>query len=115
MRAASDPWRAWAREVLEGEGRATALPFLAEVTGQVAHRHGEGGSPAQREAAVGARALDLLLAPDGDAAAARLAAEPPMLAAFFQNVDLLYAHRDPGADPVAALVMRALERAEELG
>lgn len=42
-----------------------------------------------------------------DAAARRLLADPPMLAAFFQNLDLLDA--GPRADAVALLLMRAME------
>ena len=43
-------------------------------------------------------------------AAARLAGDAPLLAAAFQNVDLLYAHRCPRADAVSLLVMGAVER-----
>lgn len=116
MREVSEEWLGWARAALEGEGRAEALPFLEAVAGQVAHRHGEPeGDPREAELAAGVRALELLLAPEEEDAAGRLVSEPPMLAAFFQNVDLLYEHRDPHADAVAGLVMRALERAEEGG
>lgn len=92
----------------EGEGphrAAAALPFLDAVAAQVARHGGE-------ERAAGERALALLRDPDAPDAPARLVAEPPMLAAFFQNVDLLYLHHDPRADRVAGLVMRALELLE---
>lgn len=104
MRPVSSEWRAWARGVLREAGHPSALSFLEAVTGQVAHR----GDP-QDEREVGQRALALLLHPGAENAAARLVGEPPMLAAFFQNVDLLFEHHDPGADAVAGLVMRALE------
>ena len=44
-----------------------------------------------------------------DAAALTLLANPPLLAAFFQNLDLLYAHGAPGATEVSLLLMRAME------
>ncbi len=44
-----------------------------------------------------------------DDVARRLLAEPAMLAAFFQNLDLLYEHGAPGADAVALVLMRAME------
>jgi hypothetical protein len=102
VRPVSDAWRAWARGAVE----PSALPFLEAATEQVAHR----GDP-QDEREVGERALALLRDPETEDAAARLVREPPMLAAFFQNVDLLFEHRDPRAGAVAGLVMRALERA----
>lgn len=109
MRSVSEAWTERARGVLEGEGREGALRFAAEVTGQAAHRHGTGRDPAAEEQAVGSLVLDLVLRPRAPDAPARLAAAPPLLAAFFQNVDLLYEHHDPGADAVSGLVMHALE------
>lgn len=44
-----------------------------------------------------------------DRAAHDLAGDPALLAAFFQNIDLLYADRFPRADAVSALILRALE------
>jgi hypothetical protein len=104
VRTVSGEWKAWARGVLREAGHPSAFPFLEAVTEQVAHR----GEP-RDEREVGARALALLLDPLAEGAEARLLEDPAMLAAFFQNVDLLFDHHDPGADPVAALVMRALE------
>ena len=49
----------------------------------------------------------------GEAAFA-LASSPAMLAAFYQNIDLLYTHRFADADAVSALVMRALEHSAEM-
>lgn len=47
-------------------------------------------------------------------AAHELASSPPMLAAFYQNIDLLYNDRYVDADAVSALVMRALEHSAEM-
>lgn len=44
-----------------------------------------------------------------DLAAHDLANDPALLAAFFQNIDLLYADRFVRADAVSALILRALE------
>ena len=44
-----------------------------------------------------------------DAAARLLLANPPLLAAFFQNLDLLYHHGAPGSAEVSLLLMRAME------
>ena len=49
-----------------------------------------------------------------DEAALELASSPPMLAAFYQNIDLLYNDRFEDADAVSALVMRALEHSAEM-
>jgi hypothetical protein len=57
----------------------------------------------------------VLDAPDIDAAARHLLGEPALLAACFQNVDLLYLHAAPEADAVAARVMRALDLAARGG
>ena len=43
----------------------------------------------------------------------RLLEDPPLAAAIFQNVDLLFTHGHPGADAVGSLVMRVVERAFE--
>lgn len=47
-------------------------------------------------------------------AAHELAASPPMLAAFYQNIDLLYMDGFADADAVSALIMRALEHSAEM-
>ncbi|HET6764777.1 MAG TPA: hypothetical protein VFH27_13925 [Longimicrobiaceae bacterium] len=46
---------------------------------------------------------------------AGLADDVPLLAAFFQNVDLLYEHGYAQADAVSGLIMAALERLEAAG
>jgi hypothetical protein len=65
--------------------------------------------------AVARRVVDLLLAAErGDAAAEHaLAGDHAMLAAFFQNVDLLYQHGCPTADAVSGLILQALHHATE--
>lgn len=90
---------------------ARLTPFLAAVAEQAA-RLAEPDASADAVAAEAAatRALALLQEPGTDEAVERLLADAPLLAAFFQNLDLLYAHAAPPADAVAALVMRALER-----
>lgn len=103
-----------ARALLEGRlspGGAD-LPFAAAVVRQLT-RH-----PAEEPlapAAVAQRVVDLLLAAErGDEAAEHaLAADHAMLAAFFQNVDLLYQHGHPTADSVSALILQALHHATE--
>lgn len=44
---------------------------------------------------------------------ARLLDDPALLAAIFQNIDLLFAHRAREAPGVSALVMAAIERAAD--
>jgi hypothetical protein len=112
--------RAWLGASLPPALGARALPFAEAVVAQVAHPLGGPpvARPARRERAVGRRVLRLLEGSVGTAAeverAARaLAAEPPLLSAAFQNVDLLYAHRCPAADRVSLLVMGAIERLGE--
>lgn len=105
------------------------LPFLAAVTEQAAYRLGgetQGAGDAALERRLGERALALVresgnagaadAAPSrADAAATRLAHDPAMLAAFFQNVDLLFIHDVPGAEQVAALIMEATARLDAPG
>lgn len=116
------------REQLGAEANSL-LPFLSAVTEQTVYRLGE-DIPAAGDAAlerrVGERALAVVRearlagsadAPPGrgDAAAARLARDPAMLAAFFQNVDLLFIHDAPAAEQVAALVLEATARIDASG
>lgn len=95
----------WLRARL-GAGSA-ALPFAAAVTLQLARTPGLAASAAE-EREVARRVAALLDAPAGPGTAASLAADPPLLAAVFQNADLLFAHHFPGADAVSLLVMEAL-------
>ena len=58
---------------------------------------------------------DLVLAspddPGDDGLALRLFDQPPLAAAFFQNLDLLYSYPSPCADTVSTLLTRTLELA----
>jgi len=108
---------AWLGASLPPELGPRALPFATAVVAQVAHPLGAPAAahPSRRERAVGRRLVRLLAASVGDApaverAADALAGDPPLLAAAFQNVDLLYAHACPAADRVSLLVMGAIER-----
>jgi hypothetical protein len=106
------------RETLDKAGAGTALPFVEATVLQAAHPLGTNVTApgaAEREWRTANLTLELLLdavpavrAPSEDAAA-RLRAEPRLLAAFFQNIDLLYQHGFPYADAVSGLVLRALE------
>jgi len=87
-----------------------ALPFAEAAVAQIAHPLPSRGTPGDEEEAA-ETVLALLAAPDAPGADARLAERPEALAAFFQNVDLLYAHGFPRADRVSLLIMRALEHA----
>lgn len=109
--------RAWLADALPPELGAAALPFAEAVIAQVAHPLGAppAARPGARERLVARRVVRLLAAsvrpdPAPARAAARLAGDPTLLAAAFQNVDLLYAHRCPRADAVSLLVMGAIER-----
>ena len=97
-------------------------PFLEAVAAHVAFGLGAdptGGDGAERLARTRAAALAVLrdagalggprVAAQVDAAARALLDNPPLLAAFFQNLDLLYEHEAPGAAEVSLLLMRAME------
>jgi hypothetical protein len=97
-------------------GRA-ALPFLEAVAAQLGSPLVPGGrdrSPArEREAAL--RAVSVLRAATASpgegggpaAAAVLLGGDPGLLAAFFGNVDLLFASGFPGVDEVGTAVVQA--------
>ena len=82
----------------------------AEESRRDADAHGTAWSLVER-AVSATRAEDIRAL---DEAAFELASSPPMLAAFYQNVDLLYNAGFPDADAVSALIMRALEHSAEL-
>jgi hypothetical protein len=101
---------------------ARSLEFVEAVVVQVAHPLGSASrdGAAGHESMVTDRVLRLLRSAVGDdasvtAAANDLATEPPLLAAFFQNLDLLPPAGFPPADAVGLLVMLALSRLEETG
>ena len=112
MRAATERALTTARELLASE--PAAIPFAVAVTIQLTGPAGSlANAPPSEEAALARRVAEIVLRAggelDGDALVARLLEEPPLAAAFFQNVDLLYAHHCPCAEPVGALIMRAME------
>jgi hypothetical protein len=103
-------------------GDAGALRFAEAVFTQLTGPAGAlAAAPPAARHALALHLSDLLLdsplAAADDALALRLLSQPPLAAAFFQNLDLLYRHHSPLADPVGALLMRALEiaAAEESG
>jgi hypothetical protein len=102
-------------ELAPGRGSCT-IAFAGEVVRQVAHPLG--AAPAADRAAAERRVADDLLALlcaafDGGAARAeaarRLSREPVVLAALFQNLDLLVECPSGHAGAVAALVAGALD------
>lgn len=95
----------------ELEARGDALAFAEAVTLHLVHGPGRVGTP-EGERTAATSVLGLLSDPGGEGSVARLASDAELLASFFQNIDLLYAHAYPQADEVAVLVMRALEVAD---
>jgi hypothetical protein len=112
------------RASLHSNGERAAAPFIEAVTVQRARPLGADPRPpeAQREEDrdVAAAVLGLVRAataarePAGDGrqtmaeSANRLRSDPSLLAAVFQNIDLLYRHGYSHADAVSEMVMRAL-------
>ena len=94
-----------------------AIPFAEAVLAQLTGPAGAfAGAPHTARDALELHLADVVLAAaatDPDELARRLLAEPPLAAAFFQNLDLLYTHTSPHADAVSALLMRTLELAAE--
>lgn len=93
-------------ERLGALGAGRALPFAEAVVAQVAHPPGAGPATddGAREREVAGALLAALAADD----AVRLAGDAPLLAACYQNLDLL-PPADAAADAVALLVGRALD------
>lgn len=100
----------WLRETLRAAPAGEpAIPFAVAVLRQLARA---GNSGAETARAV----VELLQAAGGEDAepgAERLAHHHPMLAAFFQNADLLYEYGYAGADAVSSMVLHALHLAVE--
>lgn len=95
----------------DGLGEGSILHFAEAVVGQLA---GTKGATAD-ERATAHRVLALIRAAAagrGGEAAADLHADPPLFAAFFQNLDLLVP-ADSLGDAVSAVLLAALERAAE--
>lgn len=100
-----------AKAELGAEDGPAALPFLEAVAAQLGAPLRVGGrarSPAgERAAARTAARLLRLAASDPEAAAAVLAGDPPLLAVFFGNADLLFRAGYRGADAVGAATVHA--------
>lgn len=98
---------------------AAALPFAEAVLRQLASGAGALADAPDAEAEALADRIAVLLlevdAPASDLQVARLAAEPALASALFQNLDLLYLHPWPGADGVGLLLARLLEAVPEGG
>ena len=105
-----------------------ALPFVRAVISQLLAPHDADAAPpgADQVRHLGDRVVALVQAAaesgadrgtsaQPEAAAVALAHDAPMLAAFFQNIDLLYEAECPDANAVSTTVMRALERLESSG
>lgn len=118
-------WNDSAGDVVSAQDAAAG--FIRAASEQAAHRLGwtAGGTddPSRESNArvfvssLVERAVEAERASDDRAlsrAAFELASSPPMLAAFYQNIDLLYADGFRDADAVSALIMRALEHSAEM-
>jgi hypothetical protein len=109
--------REWIHASLAGEGEGGAEAFVAAVVEQIAHPLGSAAPPSEEVEGRAVAEVIRFLRDAGDPAAdpahpdaaRRLRGQALLLSAFFANIDLLYQHRYPDADAVAALVMRAME------
>ena len=95
---------------------AGALLFAEAVFAQLIGPAGAlRDAPGHTRDALAHDVADILLAspddPGDDLLPLRLLHQPPLAAAFFQNLDLLYSYASRYSDPVGAVVMRALELA----
>ena len=104
---------AWSR-------RDEARAFIEVVVWQRAHALTESspGDSSATEGELATRVLSLVEASVGGAlagqrAAAELAADPALLAAFFQNLDLLPAEPDPQVDMLVSMVGEAVRQLAE--
>jgi hypothetical protein len=100
---------------LESAGWASALGFAEAVTLQCAYPLGEPPShqrPASEASAAESVLALLRAASHGSQADGQLERDPVLLAAVFQNADLLYRDGFPHAEAVALLVMHALAAGE---
>lgn len=120
MRALSPATRQRVRAALgDGPLGAEMVDFVEAVVLQSAHPlGGEASRGAASERRVADHVIEMLNATLGDeravASAARtLAADRPLLAIVFQNLDLLPAPPSSRADAIALLVVLALSRLEE--
>ena len=91
-------------------GSAAMLPFATAVVTQLSLSPGATADEVATARHVVGLVRSACAGAIGDAAA-ELHANPALFAAFFQNLDLLFAVPPPDADAVSAVVMAALERA----
>lgn len=114
-RSPSDDALALLRESLGA--RSASLEFARAVLVQIGRPAGQ-PPDVEREKSAAARIAGVLGELDsaggvfGRGPERLLASDSELLAAFFQNVDLLYAAEDPSADRVSGWIMGALEIAE---
>ena len=91
-------------------GGVEMVPFATAVVTQLSLSPGATADEGATARGV-VRLIRAASAGDIEDAAAELYANPALFAAFFQNLDLLFAVPLPVADAVTGLVMAALERA----
>jgi hypothetical protein len=92
-------------------GAEAMIPFASAVVTQLA-RGAEVGADMEIARRVAAMVRASSTGPL-EVAAEALRSDPPLFAAFFQNLDLLFGAPVPESDAVSGLVMAALERVEE--
>lgn len=122
MRRLDEAARGELRAALEsGPVGVEALAFVEAVVEQAVHRLGPERSPvlAGATASMGKRVVSFLEAaaegePSRTRAAEELAGEPVILAAFYQNLDLLPAASSAPADAIALLVLTTLALMESV-
>jgi hypothetical protein len=105
-------------ESREARGAQGVEPFIAAVLSQLFGSAGAyGGSPASELDRVVRSLSHLVETPDSDAArdtvARELLRDPALASAVFQNIDLLYDHRFPGADAVGRVMMHLIQLESE--
>lgn len=99
-----EEWRARERARLDTAGIPGALPFVVAAVEQLLRHDGAEGELAAAEA--GERVLRVVLAPHHAEGALRT--DPPLLAAVFQNLDLLYDADVAAVDTIADAVLAVL-------
>jgi hypothetical protein len=105
----SEATRALLRSELRGMDGM--IPFASAVVAQLARGAGAGA-----ESGIGRRVAAMVRASTAgplEVAAEALRSDPPLFAAFFQNLDLLFDAPPAESDAVSGLVMAALEGVTE--
>ena len=94
-----------------------AGPFVAAVVGQLSRSMDDAGAGAQEQLEwLSDRLANILAASeqsDHEPAIGLMMEDPVLLAAIFQNIDLLYAHDYPWADAISVMTLEAVHRAVE--